>query len=92
MKFLGSNKLQKFTYEITVKNNKKDPINLDLRDQFPLTTNKEIEVELIDSGGASANYDTGVMNWLVTIPAGESKKFKFTYSIRYLKDKVVNLQ
>jgi len=92
VKFLGSNKLQKFTYEITVKNNKKDPINLDLKDQFPLTTNKEIEVELLDAGGASANNDTGVLNWLVTIPAGESKKFKFTYSIKYPKDKVVNVQ
>ena len=91
VKFLGSNKLQKFTYEITVKNNKKDPINLDLKDQFPLITNKEIEVELIDAGGASANNDTGVLNWLVTIPAGESKKFRFTYSIKYPKDKVVNL-
>ena len=92
VKFLGSNKLQKFTYEIAVKNNKKDAIYLDLKDQFPLTTNKDIEVELIDGGGASANKDTGVLNWLVTIPAGESKKFKFTYSIKYPKDKVVNVQ
>ena len=92
VKFLGSNKLQKFTYEITVKNNKKDAINLDLRDQFPLTTNKDIEVELVDAGGASANNDTGILNWLVTIPAGESKKFRFTYSIKYPKDKVVNVQ
>ena len=92
VKFLGSNKLQKFTYEITVKNNKKDAINLDLKDQFPLTTNKEIEVELLDAGGASTNNDSGVLNWLVTIPAGESKKFRFTYSIKYPKDKIVNVQ
>jgi uncharacterized protein (TIGR02231 family) len=92
VRFLGSNKLQKFTYEITVKNNKKDAINLDLKDQFPLTTTKEIEVELIDANGAMSNNDTGVLNWLVTIPAGESKKFKFTYSIKYPKDKVVNVQ
>ena len=92
VKFLGSNKLQKFTYEITVKNNKNVAINLDLKDQFPLTTNKDIEVELIDGGGAKVNNDTGVLNWLASIAAGESKKFKFTYSIKYPKDKVVNLQ
>ena len=92
VKFLGSNKLQKFTYEITVKNNKNVPVNLDLKDQFPLTTNKDIEVELIDAGGAKANNDTGVLNWLVSVGAGESKKFKFTYSIKYPKDKVVNVQ
>ena len=92
MKFLGSNKLQKFTYEITVKNNKNVAISLDLKDQFPLTTNKDIEVELIDGGGSKVNNDTGLLNWLVTIAAGESKKFKFTYSIKYPKDKLVNVQ
>ena len=92
VKFLGSNKLQKFTYEITVKNNKNVAISLDLKDQFPLTTNKDIEVELIDGGGSKVNNDNGLLNWLVTIAAGESKKFKFTYSIKYPKDKLVNVQ
>ena len=92
VKFLGSNKLQKFTYEITVKNNKNEAINLDLKDQFPLSTNKDIEVEMISAGGANVNNDNGNLNWLVNIAAGESKKFKFTYSIKYPKDKVVNVQ
>ncbi len=92
VKFLGSNKLQKFTYEITVKNNKNEAINLDLKDQFPISTNKEIEVEMISAGGANVNNDNGNLNWLVSIAAGESKKFKFTYSIKYPKDKVVNVQ
>ncbi len=92
VKFLGTNKLQKFTYEITVKNNKNEAINLDLKDQFPLSTNKDIEVEMISAGGANVNSDNGILNWLVSIAAGESKKFKFTYSIKYPKDKVVNVQ
>ena len=91
VKFLGSNKLQKFTYEITVKNNKNEAINLDLKDQFPVSTNKEIEVEMISAGGAKVDIDSGILNWLVSIAAGESKKFKFTYSLKYPKDKVVNL-
>ena len=91
VKFLGTNKLQKFTYEITVKNNKKETINLDLKDQFPLSTNKEIEVEVVDAGGAVLNNDNGILNWLIALPAGESKKFRFTYSIRYPKDRVINL-
>ena len=33
VKFLGNNKLQKFTYEITVKNNKNETVNLLLKDQ-----------------------------------------------------------
>ncbi len=91
IKFLGTNKMQKFTFEITVRNNKKEAINLDLKDQFPLSTNKEIEVEMIDAGGSVLNNDNGVLNWLIKLPAGETKKFKFTYSIRYPKDKSINL-
>ena len=91
VKFLGSNKLQKFTYQLTVKNAKKEAINLLLKDQFPLTTNKEIEVELIDDGGAEVNSDLGVLNWKLYLAAGETRKIKFTYSVKYPKDKVLNL-
>ncbi len=91
VKFLGSNKIQKFTYQLTVKNTKKEAINLLLKDQFPLTTNKEIEVELIDDGGAEVNSDIGVLNWKLNLAAGETKKIKFTYTIKYPKDKIVNL-
>ena len=91
VKFLGANKLQKFTYQITVKNTKKEAIQLQLKDQFPLTTNKEIEVELIDDGGAIVNSDLGVLNWKINLAAGESKKIKFSYSVKYPKDKTLNL-
>ena len=91
VKFLGSNKLQKFTYQLTVRNTKKEAINLLLKDQFPLTTNKEIEVELIDDGGAEVNNEIGVLNWKLNLAAGETKKIKFTYSVKFPKDKLVNL-
>lgn len=91
VKFLGANKLQKFTYQITVKNTKKEAVNLLLKDQFPLTTNKEIEVELVDDGGADVNNDLGILNWKIKLNAGESKKLKFTYTVKYPKDKTLNL-
>ncbi|MCX6210418.1 MAG: mucoidy inhibitor MuiA family protein [Bacteroidetes bacterium] len=91
IKFLGTNKLQKFTYQITVKNTKKEAINLLLKDQFPLTSNKEIEVELLDDGGAEVNTDLGILNWKIKLNAGESKKIKFTYTVKYPKEKTLNL-
>jgi TonB-dependent SusC/RagA subfamily outer membrane receptor len=91
VKFLGSNKLQKITFELTVKNNKKDGIKLLLKDQFPLSTNKELEVELLDDGGASVNKDLGVLTWKLELAPGESKKIRFSYSVKYPKDKMVQL-
>ncbi|HTM92397.1 MAG TPA: mucoidy inhibitor MuiA family protein [Flavisolibacter sp.] len=90
-KFLGSNKLQKFTYELTVKNNKKDTVRMMLKDQYPLTMNKEIEVELLDDGGASVNSEIGVLTWKLQLAPGEVKKLHFSYSVKYPKDKVLNL-
>lgn len=91
VKFLGSNKLQKLTYELTVKNNKKDTIKLMLKDQFPLSTNREIEVELNDAGNASVNTELGVLTWKLELQPGESKKLRFSYSVKYPKDKLLNI-
>jgi TonB-dependent SusC/RagA subfamily outer membrane receptor len=91
VKFLGANKKQTFTYEITVKNNKKEAINILLKDQYPLSQNKEIEVELVESDGAAVNTETGVLNWKLQLAAGESKKVRLSYSVKYPKDKSLNL-
>ncbi|MFY8004909.1 MAG: DUF4139 domain-containing protein, partial [Chitinophagaceae bacterium] len=91
VKFLGSNKLQKFTYEITVKNTKKEAVNLLLKDQFPISTNKEIEVELVESSNAQINYDLGILNWELKLQPNETKKIQFTYTVKYPKDKLLNL-
>lgn len=90
-KFLGNNKKQVFTYEITVKNNKKDPINILIKDQYPISQNKEVEVELLESNDASVNEEIGVLTWKANIAAGEVKKFKVSYSVKYPKDKTLNL-
>ena len=41
-KFLSSYKEQTFTYDITVRNNKKEDVNMLLKDQYPLSSDKEI--------------------------------------------------
>lgn len=91
VKFLGSNKKQIFTYDITVKNNKKEAINILVKDQYPLSQNKEIEVELLESGGVAINTETGVLNWQLHLASGESKKLRISYSVKYPKDKILNL-
>jgi TonB-dependent SusC/RagA subfamily outer membrane receptor len=91
IKFLGSNKKQTYTYELTVKNNKKEKIQMILKDQYPLSTNKDIEVELLQSDGAAVNSETGILTWKLELAPGESKKIRISYSAKYPKDKVLNL-
>lgn len=87
----GTNK-QVFTYEITVKNNKVTPIQMLLKDQHPLSAVKEVEVSLDEAGGAAVNPETGVLTWKLDLKPGESRKFRFVYSVKYPRDKrIVNL-
>ncbi|MFM9910058.1 MAG: DUF4139 domain-containing protein [Chitinophagaceae bacterium] len=91
VKFLGTNKKQVFTYEIVVKNNKKEKIQMMLKDQFPISTNKDIEVELLESSDAIIKSEIGVLTWKLDLNAGETKKYRISYSVKYPKDKTVNV-
>lgn len=93
LKSSGGSNRQSFTYELIVKNNKLTDVNMLLKDQYPLSTIKEVEVKLEDGGVAMVNEETGVLTWKLSLKPGESKKFRFTYSVKYPKDKrIVNLK
>ena len=61
-----------------------------LKDQYPKSTDKEIEVNLIDASGGNVNAETGIISWPVNLAAGESKKIRLTYSVKYPKEKYIN--
>ncbi|MCX6316970.1 MAG: DUF4139 domain-containing protein [Bacteroidetes bacterium] len=93
LKTSGGSSRQVFTYEIVVKNNKITDVNLLLKDQFPLSTIKEVEVKLEEGGEAMVNNETGVLTWKMDLKPGESKKVRFSYSVKYPKDKkIINLK
>jgi len=90
-KFLSAKKEQTFTYDITVRNNKKETVELLLKDQYPLSTNKDIEVELLQSDGAKINTETGIITWQLQLKSNETRKFRISYKVRYPKDQNLNL-
>lgn len=89
IKFLGGNRKQTYTYEIKVRNNKKDAINLTLKDQYPVSTDKDMEIELLQSDGATINKETGELLWKLNIASGETKKVRISYSVKYPTDRVL---
>jgi len=88
-RLIGSSKKQTFTYEIRVRNAKKEKINMLLKDQYPIATDKDMEVELLQADGADVNKETGVLTWKLSIAPGETKKVRISYSVKYPKDKVI---
>ncbi len=90
-KFLSSYKEQIFTYDITIRNNKKEEIDLQLKDQYPVSSHKEITVELLQSDKASNNEELGVLTWTLKLKPNETKKIRVSYKVKYPKDKQINL-
>ncbi|WP_101689622.1 DUF4139 domain-containing protein [Dysgonomonas massiliensis] len=93
-KFLGNDTQQIFTYNLTVKNNQNKDIKMVLKDQYPISTQKNIVVELIDQNTTRPTInkpELGVITWEETLKPGETKIYKISYSIKYPKNMKLNL-
>lgn len=86
-KIIGLNKKETRAYEISIRNKKKAEIEIDIEDQIPLSTSNEIEIEVLETGGAKYNKETGLLTWNMKAATGEEKKFRFSFSVKYPKDK-----
>ncbi|WP_162902957.1 DUF4139 domain-containing protein [Taibaiella koreensis] len=83
VKTLGSNRRQSYTYEIKIRNAKKETVNLLLKDQYPIATDKDMEVELKEASGADADKETGILSWNLKLAPGEAKTVRVSYSVKY---------
>lgn len=88
-KFLSSKKEQTFTFDISIRNNKKEAIEMLLKDQYPLSSNKDIEIELLQSDHAKVNLETGILSWQLQMKPNETKKIRISYKVRYPKDEII---
>ena len=88
-KFLSSKKEQTFTYDIIVRNNKKEMITITLEDQYPLSSDKEIEIELLEKSGAKVNAETAILTWDLNLKPNETKTIRISYKVKYPKDKII---
>jgi hypothetical protein len=60
-----------------------------LKDQYPLSSDKEMTVELLEKDGAKANEKTGVLTWKIKLKPNETKKYIISYKVKYPKDKII---
>jgi uncharacterized protein (TIGR02231 family) len=88
--FSGGNKKELNTWEITIRNTRKEPIILLMEDQVPVSTDKDIEVKLVDSSHAKYDEDTGKLTWVIRLDAEQSQSVKFSFEVKYPKDKQIS--
>jgi uncharacterized protein (TIGR02231 family) len=72
-------------YEITIRNNKKFPVNINIEDQIPISTDNNITIENPTYEGAELDAPTGKLTWKLNLPATKDKKIKLLYTVKYPK-------
>ncbi|WP_019944520.1 DUF4139 domain-containing protein [Dyadobacter beijingensis] len=88
--FLGGNMAENRGYRITVRNVKRSPVRIVVKDQFPLAPGKDIDVFDKFAPEAAVNDSSGDVTWKFSLPAGESKELNLRYSVKYPKNGYLN--
>ncbi|MDR3226959.1 MAG: DUF4139 domain-containing protein [Prevotellaceae bacterium] len=93
VKFLGTDTKVLLTYKITVRNNQNKSVSMILKDQYPLSTNKNITVELLEktTKPTTNREDIGIITWEEQLQAGETKEYFISFSAKYPKNMNLNL-
>jgi len=86
----GNIKEKKFSYDIVVKNTKKETVEITIEEQLPISQDKNITVNALELSGGKLNPTTGLVTWKISLKAGESSTKKFNFSVKFPKDTSVN--
>ena len=89
-KFLSSYREKVVTYDLVIKNNKKEQISIEVKDRFPLSNNEAVKIELLDKSGAAKDDEKGFLTWNIKLSPSETKKLRVSYKVRYPKDYTVS--
>lgn len=89
-KKIGNNLKETIGVQISVKNTKGGPITLTIVDQIPVSTNKEITVDLDENATGTLTEETGQLKWVEKIGAGEGRQNSFRYTVKYPADRKIN--
>ncbi len=89
--FLGSNRIVDKGYKIEIKNNKNTTVNLLMEDRIPISQNEKIKLDDINTGTAKYYKETGILKWNLTLSSNKKDQKEFSYTVKYPKDKRINL-
>jgi uncharacterized protein (TIGR02231 family) len=91
VKTIGTNIKETFAYTISIRNTRKEAINITVLEQLPISNDKDIEIEDADKDGGAFEETTGEVKWLLNVKPAETTKKKIAFTVKYPKGKTINL-
>ncbi len=87
---LSGQKVVEYGYETAVTNGFEKLITVVVKDQVPVSENKDISVEQVELSGAKPEDGTGLLSWKLDLAPGESRQVKLCYKVACPKDKQIS--
>lgn len=90
-KHVGNSTTVTQSYLITVKNNQSKAAKLTLKEQYPISNDKDIEVKdvTITPKATYDKTDIGVVTWDLELQPGETRTFTVTYTVKHPTDREI---
>jgi len=88
-KSLTGSQVVTITCNIQVRNTKNAPITFDLFDRIPVSSNKEIEIKVLEKSNGKTEETTGITNWTLNLKPKETANITLKYEVKYPSGKTI---
>jgi uncharacterized protein (TIGR02231 family) len=89
VKTIGSNVRETIAYTISVRNTRKEKVDITLFDQFPVSNDSAIEIESTEAEGATIEENTGIAQWGLSLDPNATRDLRISYTVKYPKGRVI---
>ena len=85
----GGTKVELYHYRIKLKPSRVNGNELIVKDQIPISQNRDLKVKLLESVGADYDSETGFLSWKMQLLNTGPKQIDFKYELKYPSDQEV---
>ena len=82
-------KVTEYAYETRLSNNSSADAEVILKDQVPVSENKDIDVDVLEVSGAELDKEKGILTKKISLPAGATELFRLGYKVSFPKEKSI---
>ena len=89
----GNTKQVTYGYTTTVRNDKSEAVSITLKDRYPVSAAKDIQVSVSDKStpATTESKANGMLTYELNLQPGETRTIELIYTVKYPKDWRINL-
>lgn len=91
-RFFGNKITELRSWEIVVNNNRSNDVRIAIVDQIPVSINQDIEIEKLNISDGKLDPLSGEIRWMLDLSPTKPQKLKLKYSVKYPKDKRLDIE